>query len=80
MPVMDGLEATRLISARKEEGSHPRAKVVFATAHVSESYKAECREAGGTDFLPKPCNIEEVRKLFERVFAGVGALEGSAVV
>jgi signal transduction histidine kinase/ActR/RegA family two-component response regulator len=66
MPVMDGIEATKRIVGR-QEGDHPVASVVFVTAHVSSSYEAMCEKAGGVDFLPKPVNLENIEKCFQRV-------------
>jgi CheY-like chemotaxis protein len=66
MPVMDGIEATKRIVGR-QASDHPRASVVFVTAHVSTSYEAMCENAGGVDFLPKPFNLEQIQKCFQRV-------------
>jgi len=66
MPIMGGIEATRLISRRKT-GRHPIPKVVFVTAHALDSFEKECYEAGGCDFIPKPCKLEDLRASFQRV-------------
>ena len=61
MPVMDGLESCRAIMASPEIQLKP--KVVFATAHASEAFEAECAAAGGSNFhgfLPKPFTIQEI--------------------
>jgi len=63
MPVMDGIEACRLISGR--QGGHPKAKVVFVTAHVSTSFEAECARAGSVGFIPKPFNVRDIEKCFD---------------
>jgi CheY-like chemotaxis protein len=63
---MDGIEATKRIVGR-QEGDHPIASVVFVTAHVSSPYEAMCKKAGGVDFLPKPFNLEQIEKCFQRV-------------
>ncbi len=36
MPVMDGLEATRLIREREKQQGRPRATIVALTAHAAE--------------------------------------------
>lgn len=59
MPVMDGLGATRLIVQRN--GPHPIPKVIFLTAHVSDSFKAMCVESGGTGYLSKPCSLNGLK-------------------
>ena len=51
MPVMDGLEATRIIKER-----HPELPVVALTANVFESDRIKASEAGCDDFIAKPVN------------------------
>lgn len=67
MPIMGGVEACRLINHRSFISSHPRATVVFVTAHVSDSFEEECMQAGGYAFLPKPVSIREIEMCLERV-------------
>jgi two-component system sensor histidine kinase/response regulator len=67
MPVMDGIVACRQICNRKG-GQHPKAKVVFVTAHAMDTFETECFKAGAIEFLTKPCNLSTVDKCFERVF------------
>eukprot|EP00529_Nitzschia_sp_RCC80_P006728 CAMPEP_0113493838 /NCGR_PEP_ID=MMETSP0014_2-20120614/28800_1 /TAXON_ID=2857 /ORGANISM="Nitzschia sp." /LENGTH=1552 /DNA_ID=CAMNT_0000387717 /DNA_START=353 /DNA_END=5011 /DNA_ORIENTATION=- /assembly_acc=CAM_ASM_000159 len=62
MPVMDGIDACQEISRRTgSNGSHPRAKVIFCTAHVSESFRQYAVENGAIAYLPKPCTVENVK-------------------
>lgn len=53
MPVMDGLEATRLIKDR-----WPEVKVVVLTMYAS--YRADALAAGADAFLVKGCPAEEL--------------------
>jgi signal transduction histidine kinase/CheY-like chemotaxis protein len=66
MPVMDGVEACKLICSR--EGGHPNASVIFVTAHASSSYELECAKAGGVDYLSKPFNLRDIEKCLERLY------------
>jgi signal transduction histidine kinase/CheY-like chemotaxis protein len=76
MPVMNGIEACRIIMGRgsgdgvedhKEEAdSRPKPRIIFVTAHVADVFEAECREAGGVDFLPKPFNIGDIENCLQR--------------
>lgn len=51
MPVMDGLEATRLIRKREEL----QGLLVYAVSgHVSNSMRNECLNIGFTNFITKP--------------------------
>jgi len=51
MPVMDGIEATKII--KKHYGNH-FVPIIFVTALSDENVLQKCIEAGGDDFLPKP--------------------------
>ena len=68
MPVMDGMEACRIICARG--GGHPRPSVVFITAHVSHAFEESCLEAGAVSFLAKPCSLQSVQQCVEKVLRG----------
>ena len=65
MPVMSGIEACHIIMNRTST-DHPKPKIVFVTAHVSDAFEAECRTAGGADFLPKPFNISDIENCLQR--------------
>jgi CheY-like chemotaxis protein len=67
MPLMDGISACKEI-CRRDVGSsavggrsHPQAKVIFCTAHVSASFQQYAIENGGIGYLPKPCTVENVK-------------------
>ena len=53
MPVMDGLEATRLIKAKT-----PDLPIVALTANSFDSDRHAALEAGCDDFLSKPINAD----------------------
>ncbi|WP_086932662.1 ATP-binding SpoIIE family protein phosphatase [Agarilytica rhodophyticola] len=53
MPVMDGIEATRII---KEEYGEKLVPIIFVTALDDSEVLAKCLDAGGDDFVPKPIN------------------------
>lgn len=62
MPDMDGYECTGLIRAR-ELVSGRRIPIIAITAYASDSYKAKCLEAGADDYLSKPFDAEDFRKI-----------------
>jgi signal transduction histidine kinase/CheY-like chemotaxis protein/HPt (histidine-containing phosphotransfer) domain-containing protein len=55
MPVMDGLEASRIICASKP--AHQRPWIIAMTANALEEHKQQCLQAGMNDFLTKPYTI-----------------------
>ena len=56
MPVMDGLEATRIIRA-DESGGIDRIPVIAMTAAALEEDQRMCEEAGLDDYVPKPVKL-----------------------
>ena len=69
MPVMDGLEATRIIVDRQEtQQSHEnRSKIVFLTAHALASFQDQAANAGADYFLSKPCKLDDIRSMLEHL-------------
>ena len=61
MPVMDGIEACRLIMRRDGK----KAKVVFVTAHALDEFKHQAVAAGGTSFITKPFRIQDIENLLK---------------
>lgn len=71
MPEMDGLEATREIRTREEQGGqHPNYQpplvIVAMTASAMQGDRDKCMDAGMDDYLAKPVRPEDVRGIVER--------------
>jgi len=66
MPVMSGIEATRVIRSTPEVES---VRIVALTAHAMESARRECMEAGCDDFATKPVDFAGLVALIERYAA-----------
>ncbi|MEU8820097.1 response regulator [Actinoplanes sp. NPDC048796] len=58
MPVLDGLEATRLIRSELPPGRQPH--IIAMTAGVLAEDRAACRAAGMNDYLAKPVRLAEL--------------------
>ncbi|MBU1365544.1 MAG: response regulator [Gammaproteobacteria bacterium] len=56
MPIMDGLEATRLIRQWEQEKALPRLPIVALSAAAFAEDQQRCAAAGMDDFLAKPIN------------------------
>jgi len=73
MPVMDGVEACKLIVDRhQQQGVEFPAKVVFCTAHVLDAFKIKCAEAGCSGFLSKPFRLQDVESFLESLPLPIG--------
>ncbi len=73
MPVMDGLEATRLIRTRV---TPLRVPIIAMTANAMQGDRERCIEAGMDDYLSKPVKASELQAMLEQyapLAAGVAA-------
>ncbi|MCH6258901.1 ATP-binding protein [Puniceicoccaceae bacterium K14] len=61
MPVMDGLQATRLI--REKEVNGVRLPIVAMTAHAMVGYREKCIDAGMDDYITKPFVSEKLLEI-----------------
>jgi DNA-binding response OmpR family regulator len=62
LPVLDGLQATREI---RSDEKFERLPIIILSAHDSEEIRREAAEAGGSEYLSKPFEIAELKKLIE---------------
>ena len=63
MPIMGGLEATRLI--RSAEGAGKRTPIIAMTANAMDSDRQACLQAGMDDHLAKPFNATDLQAMLE---------------
>lgn len=71
MPVMDGLEATRII----REQLMLDLPVVAMTAGVFAEEVDRCKSAGMSEFLPKPVVMEDMFNMLQRLASGMSKNE-----
>jgi CheY-like chemotaxis protein len=63
MPVMDGVEASRLIREWEEGGQHTF--IVALTAAYIPEYGQELFEAGIDNYIPKPFEMEHLQRMMK---------------
>ena len=66
MPVMDGFEATRRIRANQSLSSVP---IVTLTALAMLGDRERCLEAGATEYLSKPVNLDRLAQTIQDVLS-----------
>jgi signal transduction histidine kinase/ligand-binding sensor domain-containing protein/DNA-binding response OmpR family regulator/HPt (histidine-containing phosphotransfer) domain-containing protein len=64
MPVMDGYQATRQIRQRWSDSERPR--LIAMTASAMRGDREKCLEAGMDDYISKPVEIAEIRRVLEQ--------------
>ncbi len=67
MPEMDGLEATRRITAKWSSGDRPR--IVAMTANAMQGDREMCLEAGMDDYVTKPIRVDALVEALNNVAA-----------
>jgi two-component system, chemotaxis family, chemotaxis protein CheY len=60
MPILDGLEVTKMI--RQPDGSNPYVPIIMITAHSEKKRVMEARDAGVTEFLVKPISAKALQQ------------------
>ena len=79
MPVLDGLEATRVIKdlyAAQDDGAPDAPPIVAVTANAFDEDRRRCLEAGMDDYLAKPFDRDELHRLLEKWCADLVASQG----
>ena len=66
MPGMDGFEATRAIRQRESETDSPHVPIVAMTASAVVGDRERCLAAGMDDYVAKPLNLDDLRRVIQR--------------
>jgi len=67
MPVMDGLESTRLIRGFERERKLKPANVILLTGLASASVQQEAFSSGANLFLTKPVRLKDLGRILEQI-------------
>ena len=74
MPVLDGIEATRIISSQ-----FPETKVVVITMRNDQTYADTALQAGACKFLTKDCGREKLLNAIRDCLSGSYRVVGNAL-
>ncbi|GAB6058199.1 response regulator [Desulfonatronum parangueonense] len=69
MPVMDGLEATRIIRSGEVAGVDPDIPIIALTAMVMPADRRRCQEAGMNAFVTKPVETVKLEEVMRTVLS-----------
>jgi two-component system, OmpR family, response regulator len=65
MPLLDGLEATRIIREKESKrGGHT--VIIAVTAFAADSDRERCLQAGMDDYISKPIDVEVLFSLLQK--------------
>ncbi|MEI8310318.1 MAG: response regulator [Verrucomicrobiota bacterium] len=70
MPVMDGLEATRILRSPASGASNPGIPIIALTAHAMKEDRDRCLAAGMNDYVTKPASVRSLAAAIERCLSG----------
>ncbi len=66
MPIMSGIEATRVIRSGKIKGIDAEIPIVAFTAYVFNEDREECLKVGMNDFISKPVTVESLKAILTK--------------
>jgi two-component system, sensor histidine kinase and response regulator len=66
MPIVDGYEATNLISSHEKDHKGIRTPIIAMTAHAIKGYREKYFNAGMDDFTSKPLKKKNFRALVNK--------------
>lgn len=75
MPVMDGLQATRIIRKQEAQQQLPRQLIIALTANALAGDREMCLQAGMDDYVTKPVTIDRIASAMARWLPSVRRLE-----
>ncbi|KAI5082871.1 hypothetical protein GOP47_0002614 [Adiantum capillus-veneris] len=67
MPVLDGLQATKIIRAEEMEFGFCKKPIIGLTAHAIQGYKDKCLEAGMDAYACKPFQAKQLVEVIRKV-------------
>ena len=66
MPIMDGIEATKMIRTFETNNNKPKTRIIAVTAHSKDEEEKRMHEAGIDDYLQKPFTPSELLTIVKK--------------
>lgn len=66
MPIMDGFSATQAIRNQEAGTEVAKIPIVAMTAHAMEGDREKCLQAGMTEYLAKPIDVEALQRVLQQ--------------
>ena len=66
MPEMDGLEASKYIRQQELALQRPQLAIVAMTANATADDQHRCSDAGMSDYISKPIQIDKLRTILQK--------------
>ncbi len=67
MPVMDGIEATRMIRSQKKDVAYRNIPIIGLTANAMKGDRELCLDAGMDDYVTKPIKSQKLFEAIEKI-------------
>ena len=69
MPILGGLEATKLIREGKANGRNKHVPIIAMTAHATKKDRQMCLDMGMDDYIPKPISSQLITEAMNRTLS-----------
>jgi len=66
MPIMDGFEASRLISQHFKESGKKGTPIIALTGYSNDSIVKKCKDCGMESYMNKPITQDELRTVMRK--------------
>lgn len=66
MPILNGIEATKILKRLMTEKKIPKIPIVACTAYGSAIEIENCLASGMDDFIIKPVNLSKIKELLTK--------------
>lgn len=68
MPILDGIETTKLIREKEASTNLDRIPIIALTAQATTDFEAKCKEAGMDDYITKPIPFDNLTRIIGELY------------